>query len=156
MIRLMPVFLLFLTPSAPHPQSTAVGEVSFPNSGAPVAQSDFLHGLAQLHNFEYDDAAAHFRRAEEIDPTFVMAYWGEAMTKNHGVWHDQDLHAAREALQKLAPTLEARQAKAATPREKQYLSTIEVLYGQGNKEDRDQKYPSAMADLHQNFPKDDD
>src|SRR5260221_2617055 len=154
MIRLMPVFLMFRSPSALHAQSDDVGEVSFPNSGAPVAQSDFLHGLAQLHNFEYDDAAAHFRRAEEIDPTFVMAYWGEAMTKNHGVWHDQDLSGALKVLKKLAPMLEAPQAKAATPREKQYLSTIEVLYGQGSKEDRDQKYPAAMADLHKNFPED--
>ncbi len=154
MKRLLPAFLLLLSSSALHAQSPTVGEVSFSNSGAPAAQSDFLHALAQLHNFEYDDASVHFRRAEEIDPSFVMAYWGEAMTKNHGVWHDQNLHAAREVLQKLAPTPGARQAKAATPREKQYLSTIEVLYGEGSKEDRDQKYVGAMADLHKNFPDD--
>jgi tetratricopeptide (TPR) repeat protein len=154
MKRLPAAVLLIFFSSALQAQSPTVGEVSFQNSGAPAAQSDFLHGLAQLHNFEYDDAAAHFRRAEEIDPAFAMAYWGEAMTKNHGVWHDQDLHAARAILEKLAPTPEARQAKAATPREKQYLSTIEVLYGDGTKEDRDQKYAAAMADLHKKFPDD--
>ena len=154
MKRLLTVLTLVLFSPALQAQSTAVGEVSFSNSGSPAAQSDFLHALAQLHNFEYDDAAAHFRKAQEIDPNFAMAYWGEAMTHNHGVWHDQNLHAAREVLQKLAPTPEARQAKAATPREKQYLSTIEVLYGEGSKEDRDQKYVAAMADLHKNFPDD--
>src|SRR5258708_31808577 len=115
-----PALVLLLLPgSSLHAQSTAGGEVSFPNSGSPAAQPDFLHGLAQLHNFEYDDAATHFRKAQELDPSFAIAYWGEAMTKNHGVWHEQNLNAAREDLQKLAATPEARQAKAATPPEKQ-------------------------------------
>src|SRR5258708_15279005 len=144
--------LLLLSGSSLHAQSTSVGEVSFLNSGSPAAQPDFLHGMAQLHNFEYDDAAAHFRKAQELDPGFVMAYWGEAMTRNHGVWHEQNLNAAREVLQKLAATTEARQAKSATPREKQYLSAIEVLYGEGSKEARDQKYATAMAALHKNYP----
>ena len=154
MKRLLPAFLLLFCFAAAQAQAPTVGEVAFPNSGSPAAQSDFLHGLAQLHNFEYEDAASHFRKAQETDPNFAMAYWGEAMTKNHGVWHDQDLNAARAVLQKLGPTPEARQAKAATPREKQYLSTIEVLYGEGSKEGRDQKYVAAMSDLHKNFPDD--
>jgi hypothetical protein len=131
-----------------------VGDMAFANSGAPAAQSEFLHGLAQLHNFEYPDAAKHFRRAEEIDPGFAMAFWGEAMTKNHGIWHEQNLPAAREVLSRLGPTPEARAAKAPTEREKQYLATIEILYGEGSKNDRDQKYEAAMAHLHQRYPDD--
>jgi hypothetical protein len=155
MKRLLPAFLLLqLSSAAAQAQSPTVGEVSFPNSGSPAAQSGFLHGLAQLHNFEYEDAASHFRKAQQIDPSFAMAYWGEAMTKNHGVWHDQDLNAARAVLEKLGPTPEARQAKAATPREKQYLANIEILYGEGTKEDRDQKYAAALSQLHQNYPDD--
>ena len=148
--------LLFLLPYIAPAQSppATVGEVSFPNSGSPAAQSDFLRGLAQLHNFEYEDAAKHFRRAEEIDPSFAMAYWGEAMSKNHGVWHEQEREAARTALEKLAPSAEARQAKAPTPREKEYLAAVEILYGEGSKDDRDQKYEAAMATLQQNFPDD--
>jgi tetratricopeptide (TPR) repeat protein len=154
MKRLTP--LLFLLPYIALAQSppATVGEVSFPNSGSSAAQSEFLRGLAQLHNFEYEDAARHFRRAEEIDSNFAMAYWGEAMTKNHGVWHDQDRDAARAALEKLAASPEARQAKAPTPREKEYLAAAEILYGEGSKDDRDQKYEAAMAILHQNFPDD--
>src|SRR5260370_32943252 len=149
--RTPPLFPLPYIAPAQSPPAT-VGEVSFPNSGSPAAQSDFLRGLAQLHNFEYEDAAKHFRRAEEIDPSFAMAYWGEAMTKNHGVWHDQDREAARTALGKLAPSAEARQAKALTPREKEYLAAVEILYGEGSKDDRDQKYQAAMATLPHNFP----
>jgi tetratricopeptide (TPR) repeat protein len=133
---------------------TGFGEVSFANSGAKAAQPDFLLGLAQLHDFEYGDAADHFRKAEQIDPGFAMAYWGEAMTKNHPVWHQQDLAAAREVLSRLGATPAARLAKAPTEREKLYLQSIEILYGDGTKDQRDQKYGAAMAALHQEFPGD--
>jgi hypothetical protein len=71
-------------------QPATVGSVSFPNSGSSAAQESFLAGLAQLHNFEYAAAADLFRRAQQIDPGFAMAYWGEAMTYNHPVWMEQD------------------------------------------------------------------
>ncbi|HEY4900418.1 MAG TPA: hypothetical protein VIH91_06315 [Terriglobales bacterium] len=130
------------------------GEVSFANSGAAAAQSEFLQGLSQLHNFEYDDAAKHFRAAQQISPDFAMAYWGEAMTKNHAIWHEQDRAAAQQILGGLAATPEARQAKAPTDREKMYLQAVEILYGDGTKEERDLKYEAAMAELHRKFPDD--
>jgi tetratricopeptide (TPR) repeat protein len=157
LLKLAAGVLLFLYSTGLMAQSSAlrdVGEVAFVNSGALAAQSEFLRGLAQLHNFEYADAGVHFRRAEEIDPGFAMAYWGEAMTKNHGVWHEQELPAAREVLSRLGPTPEARAAKAPTGREKQYLATLEILYGDGTKNERDQKYETAMARLHQQYPDD--
>jgi hypothetical protein len=135
-------------------QPRDVGEVAFVNSGAPAAQAEFLRGLAQLHNFEYEDAAYHFREAQKVDQNFAMAYWGEAMTNNHGIWHEQDLTGARDALERLAPTPAARQAKAPTAREKQYLACIEILYGEGAKEDRDQKYAAAMGQLYKQYPED--
>jgi hypothetical protein len=131
-----------------------IGGVGFANSGAAAAQSEFLRGLAQLHNFEYDDAAAHFRSAQKIDPSFAMAYWGEAMTKNHGIWHEQDLRAAREVLSRLGATPAERSAKAPTERERQYVGSIEILYGEGSKEERDQKYMADMRRLYQLYPED--
>jgi tetratricopeptide (TPR) repeat protein len=125
-----------------------LGVVSFENSGSPAAQTDFLTGLAQLHNFEYPQAARAFQRAQALDPTFAMAYWGEAMTYNHTVWQEQDLQAARAALAKFGPTAEARAAKAATPREKAYLRAVEILYGDGDKNERDDRYALAMEQLH--------
>ena len=83
-----------------------------------------------------------------------MAYWGEAMTFNHPIWMQQNLEAARAALNKLAPTAAERRAKAKTDREKGYLDAIEVLYGAGSKEARDFRYEKAMAKLHQHYPKD--
>lgn len=130
------------------------GHVDFANSGSPAAQTDFLDGLALLHDFEYRAAAAAFRRAEAADPGFAMAYWGEAMTFNHPIWMQQDLKAARAALNKLAPTPAERRARAKTDREKEYLDTVEILYGDGSKEVRDFRYEDALARLHAHYPDD--
>ena len=132
----------------------AYGHVEFANSGAASAQADFLAGLALLHDFEYPAAAEAFHRAEAADPGFAMAYWGEAMTFNHPIWMQQDLKAARDALNKLAPTPPARRAKAKTDREKEYLDALEILYGDGSKEARDFRYEDAMAKLHARYPDD--
>jgi len=131
-----------------------VGVVNFENSGAKAAQADFLYGLAQLHNFEYSSAAEAFRRAQKTDPGFAMAYWGEAMTYNHPVWFQQDLNAARAALAHLAATPEARQAKARSAREKDYLHAVDILYGEGSKHERDRRYAQAMEALHAKYPAD--
>ncbi len=148
------VLALFATCAAG--QEPTVGSLSFPNSGSAAAQKAFLYGLAQLHNFEYDQAADAFRRVEETDPGFAMAYWGEAMTKNHPIWMQQDLDAAREILNRLAPTPEGRLAKAPTPREKAYLGALEILYGKGTKAERDTAYSEAMGSLSEKFPDDPD
>ena len=102
--------------SAQLPPTQGVGEVAFANSGAPQAQSAFLRGLAQLHNFEYPRAIAAFQDAQKADPRFAMAYWGEAMAYNHPVWFEQDADSARAALARLAPSRAERLAKARTER----------------------------------------
>ena len=130
------------------------GHVEFANSGSPAAQRDFLDGLALLHDFEYESAAAAFRRAQAADPRFAMAYWGEAMTYNHPLWAQHDQKAARAALDKLAPSPAERRALAGTDREKAYLDAVETLYGEGTKEERDFRYEAAMADVHARYPQD--
>lgn len=140
--------------AAPALASHDYGHVEFANSGSAAAQADFLQGLALLHDFEYDDAAAAFRRAESADADFAMAYWGEAMTFNHPVWMVQDLGSARAALNRLAPSAAMRRSKAPTDREKTYLDAVEILYGEGTKVDRDIRYEAAMAKLHARYPED--
>ncbi|HKB68529.1 MAG TPA: hypothetical protein VKC61_21895 [Pyrinomonadaceae bacterium] len=146
------ISLLFTgTSSSP---AEGYGQVSFANSGAPAAQADFSQGMALLHDFEYPAAVTAFQRAQSADPGFAMAYWGEAMTFNHPLWAQQDLAAARAALNKLAPTAAARRGKAKTDREKGYLDAVEILYGEGSKLDRDFRYEAAMAKLHERYPDD--
>ncbi|HEX3532277.1 MAG TPA: tetratricopeptide repeat protein [Thermoanaerobaculia bacterium] len=146
--------LFFLVLALPAAAQSEVGEVSFANSGSPAAQAPFLRGLALLHDFEYPDAAEQFRAAQKVDPDFAMAYWGEALTHTHPVWMQQDLDAARAVLARLGATPEARLARAKTERERDYLRTLEVLYGSGTKEERDCRYSDALAALHQRYPDD--
>src|SRR5690349_10291597 len=103
-------------------QGGKYGEVAFANSGAAVAQPAFLRGVALLHNFQYPDAADAFREAQRLDPSFVMAYWGEAMTFNHGVWREQDSVAARAVIGRI----HALPNKRPTSRERAFLAAVDT------------------------------
>lgn len=129
-----------------------VGFVALENTGAPEAQQAFLHGLAQLHNFQYGDAAEDFQAAQAIDPDFALAYWGEALTYTHAIWMEKDSDAAKVALNKFAPSPEARQEKAATEFARDMLAAVDILYGPGTKEEQDDKYMSKMAELFVKYP----
>ena len=153
-MRTLLAVALVLLPVAVSSQPLEVGSVSFANSGSPAAQDAFRRGLAQLHNFEYPSAAEFFRKAQEIDPSFAMAYWGEAMTHTHPIWFQQDLEAARAVLDRLGRTPEERLAKAKTERERDYLRTLDVLYGEGSKTERDFLYADAIGALHARYPDD--
>jgi tetratricopeptide (TPR) repeat protein len=128
--------------------------VRFPNSGSPAAQPAFVRGVTALHNFQYEDAVEAFREAQGIDRGFALAYWGEAMAWNQTLWLNQDAPAARAVLQKLAPTPEARAARAGTEREKGYLRAIEGLFGPGDRAARDRAYAEAMGRLAAAYPDD--
>ena len=140
--------------AAARPQSGELGRIEFPTSGSPAAQEHFLRGTLLLHSFEYSDAAEEFRKAQGLEPDFAMAFWGEAMTHNHPLWMEQDRDAARKCLARLAPTREARIAKAPTESERMYLRAVEALYGDGEKPARDRAYAEEMRRLHERFPED--
>ena len=72
-----------------------LGKIDFPNSGSAEAQPAFIKGVLYLHNFEYEQAAASFKRAQETDPDFALAYWGEAMTHHHSIWEVQTRRQGR-------------------------------------------------------------
>ena len=147
--------LALLTASVPlRAQTAELGRTDFPASGSAAAMPHFLKGLLLLHSFEYADAAEEFRAAEKADPGFAMAYWGEAMTYNHPLWMQRDREAAVKALERLAPTKEARLAKAPTDRERMYLEAVEELWAEGDKADRDRAYADAMRRLHEKYPQD--
>lgn len=145
--------IVLVTTSLPA-QDPRLGRIDFPTSGRAEAKPSFIRGVLYLHSFEYDSAARYFRQAQRIDSNYAMAYWGEAMTYTHPIWHEQDAAAARAVLNRLAPTREGRRARAATAREKGWLDAIEVLYGEGGKEQRDTLYSAEMQRLANDFPGD--
>ena len=135
-------------------QTPRLGTIDFPTSGAPAAQTQFIRGVLLLHSFEYQDAARAFREAQRLDSALALAYWGEALSYTHPLWNEQDLNAARAALQRLGPTAAARRAQAPTLREQAYLDAVEILYGEGSKAERDTAYSTAMGRLVERFPAD--
>ena len=135
-------------------QAPRLGSVDFPTSGSAGAQPAFIRGVLYLHSFEYPSAITAFREAQRLDPSFVMAYWGEALAYTHPVWNQQDLDSARAVLGRLGPTREARLARAATARERAWLEAIEILYGEGSKARRDTLYGNRMLRMVEDFPDD--
>src|SRR4051812_1114785 len=133
-----------------------LGSINFPTSAKPAAQGPFLTGVKGLYNFEFDIAGEAFREAQKADPAFALAYWGEAMSFNHPLWAQQDLPAARKALEKLAPTAAARAAKAPAGKERELVEAADVLFGAGDKLARDIAYSQAMGRMHAKYPQDDE
>ena len=123
----LPLAIAFAAIASPI-SSQELGTITFPNSGNAAAQAAFIEGVKDLHSFQFDEAAVAFQRAQKADPTFAMAYWGEAMSHNHPLWAQQDDKAAKAILEKIAPTSDARQAKAKLPKEKAFLKAIDILY----------------------------
>ena len=154
-VEILIVLLLILGLALPGMAlASQLGRTDFPNSGASEAQEAFIKGLLLLHSFEYTDARESFRDAQEIDPDFAMAYWGEAMTHNHPLWLEESLSDARASLDRLGDTPAERLAKAGTEREKGYLGAVEILFGEGDKLTRDLAYAEAMKGLMEAYPED--
>ncbi len=153
--RIMSLALAILVMPLKTASADELGNISFPNSGAPEAQAAFLTGVKALHSFTFDEARFAFEEAQRIDPSFALAYWGQAMSDNHPLWDQQDIDAASGTLQRLAPTFEGRLAKAPTEKEKAYLTAIETLYySPGDKLERDYAYSDYMASMHERWPND--
>ncbi|KPK22582.1 MAG: hypothetical protein AMK69_19535 [Nitrospira bacterium SG8_3] len=125
-----------------------LGTIEFPASGSAEAQPHFLRGVAALHSFWYEEAIDAFRRATTIDPNFVMGYWGEAMAHNHPIWKEENLDAARAALQKISVDA------SPTVRERRYLHAVQALFSEGSKLARDQAYAAEMESIASEYPDD--
>ncbi len=75
--------VLLMLGGAYQAQFEDVGTLDFPTSGSPKAQKHFLRGVAILHSFGWKQAIEQFQKAQELEPDFAMAYWGESLCYNH-------------------------------------------------------------------------
>ena len=133
-------------PSAGPMVTTLVGTTE-----SPEARKDFDKGLLLLHNFEYPDAAELFRSAQEKDPRFALAYWGEAMSFNHPIWLSQDTEAARDVLKKYQ-AVSGQQTRDLPTLDADLMASLDLLYGEGTKRERDEAYADFMATLYDKYP----
>lgn len=144
--------------TSPPSQSSLIlndlGTVDFPNAGNKDAQHAFLTGVKALYSFEFAEASEAFQLAQIADPSFALAYWGEAMSYNHTLWQETDPDAALSVLNKFAPTAEARAKKSPAGIERGLMEAVDVLFGNGDKLTRDKAYSAAMQSLHEAHPED--
>ena len=126
----------------------------FPTSAKGSAQEHFERGVTFMHLFMYLDAAEAFQEAQKAAPDLAMAYWGEALTHYQPIWREYDREKARAVMQRLGATPDARIAKAATDREKAYVATLDVLYGDGDPATQRRAYAEAMEALVLRYPDD--
>ena len=154
--RLAAAAVLLLLPAAASAQFASVGSLQFPTSARSAeAQQHFLRGVAILHSFGWKQAIEQFRAAQEIEPDFALAYWGETLCYNHPLFRsDPDDENPRAALARLGSTPAERLAKAPTARERGFLEAVEALWGAGDYSARRVAYMHAMERLHEQFPDD--
>ncbi|MDE2689608.1 MAG: hypothetical protein OXI49_03780 [Acidobacteriota bacterium] len=136
--------------------SVDVGSIDFPTSAGEEAQRHFIRGVAILHSFGYEQAREQFHAAQEIEPDFALAYWGETLTYNHPLMPERDLESPREALARLGETRDERAAKAGDERERGFLTAVEELFGEGELVERRIAYMEAMERLYEGYPDDDE
>jgi tripartite-type tricarboxylate transporter receptor subunit TctC len=108
--------------------------------------------VGYLHSFGFSQAQREFKLAQEIEPDFAMAYWGETFTYNHpfiGEWDSQSPHGG---LKRLGATSEERLAKAPTEREKGFLRAAEAYaFTPGTVGNRRTAWMQAMQTLYANW-----
>ncbi|MFT7031679.1 MAG: hypothetical protein ACJA2S_000170 [Cyclobacteriaceae bacterium] len=127
-------------------------EDKFPVSSE--ARESFSQGLLLLHSFEYDDGKDAFLTAQAADKNEIMAFWGEAMCYYRALWGLQDVSAGRKVMTKLGSNREERLAKAEEGIEREFWEGIEILFGEGELNERNESYATHMKGLYEKYPKD--
>ncbi len=131
------------------PAQDYLGVIELEVTGKKEALPHFEKGLLLLHSFEYSDSREAFRQASEADPNMAMAYWGEAMTHNHSLWHEQDFEEGMQAIRKL----EKIDLAKVTELERDFIGAVKILYESDSlKSVRDKNYAAEMQRLSVKYP----
>lgn len=129
-----------------------LGKLNIEITCSEEANKEFHEGLLLLHSFQFDDAGEKFLKAQQLDSTCAMAFWGEAMSHNHPLWREQDKEEALSILQRLGPDQEGQRLAFKTPLEQDMFDAIRILYGKGTKKENDKAYAEFMESLHVKYP----
>lgn len=159
----VPFLLTLVLSPAGAMQEQTVGAVSGERSRGLVAlapphvRDDFAAGIEALHDFWYEEAMARFRIVQRDAPDFPLGYWGEAFSLHRSPFEfaAPPLDNMRAVLARLAPTRDARAAKATSDHERRYLLALEDLIADaGTPADRHPAYAQAMGELARTYPDD--
>lgn len=151
------MFIISCTPKEPLtiPEQTediVLGELQHGFELNAATQEKFEEGLLLMHNFEYDDALTAFEEATALDSTEVLTHWGEAMCHYKALWRRQNTEKGRAILSRLGDTKEVRLAIIDDPIEKVMWELVEIMYGEGTFDERNQRITEHLASLHELYP----
>lgn len=118
----------------------------------PLTQEKFDEGLLLLHNFEYDDALMAFEEATANDSTEILTHWGEAMCHYKALWKLQNTDNGKAILSRIGDTKEERLASISDPIEKVLWEMVEIMYGEGEFEDRNKLLTAHLSSSHKKYP----
>jgi tetratricopeptide (TPR) repeat protein len=139
---------------APTARTEQLGDVTFPVSCAGEAPAKFHRAMALYHSFDWNRGQAAFEEIVGLDPRCGMAYWGLAMiaAENPFPWPvGLKLKEGTAAIQK------ATELGAATPRERDYIAALVLLYKDHDTVPHRQRaiaYEQAMAQITATYPDD--
>jgi tetratricopeptide (TPR) repeat protein len=130
------------------------GKVHFPVTCKSGVQEKFDRAVAMLHTFSFPEAAKTFAAIAQEDPECAMAYWGLAATAIGSLYGGRPGPMALEGQRAVE---KAKAIGGKTPRERDYIATIEVFYRHMDTPDyasRVRAYASALEQLHRKYPED--
>ncbi len=129
----------------------------------PGAQRYFDQGMVLAFGFNHAEAIRSFRAAQKLDPECAMCFWGEALAtgpninvtaKGKAIMSPAEQEAAYAALEK------AKAVSAGKPQiEQDLIAALATRYSPTPVEDRDaldRAYATAMGELSEKYPADDD
>ncbi len=115
---------------------------------APEAQHYFDQGLRLTYAFNHGEAARAFRRAQAIDPTCAMCYWGEAFALGPNINYPMQPEAVAPAFAAIAQA--SALADGASERERALIEALRMRYSADPGADRkalDAAYADAMTEV---------
>ena len=133
-----------------------LGNVHFQTSCNEVAQRRIDRAMRYQHSFWYSAAKEVFEEALKADPTCAIAHWGIALSlldNPHNAIPAPNLPLGLAAIQK------AKAVGAKTPRERDYIDALAVMYADHDKLSHRQRitaFLKAMEVLAAKYPSDDE
>ena len=155
-MRSFPIVILLAVGATVHAQEAPLlGTLDFSTSAGPEAQAEFEIGMLAAHSFWWDEARDHFRRAQQLEPTFAMAYWGEALTHHWPGPLDGDPTAGDAEGRAVLARLDSLPDVRWTDREQAYVDALRLLYAEGSDPVSNRTaHADAMARLAERYPED--
>jgi tetratricopeptide (TPR) repeat protein len=133
-----------------------LGIVNFETSCNPEAQQLFNQGMLYQHSFWYRASQKVFEDVLKADPQCGIAYWGIALSM---LWNPHVPTPAKNLADGAVMIAKGKSVGAGTPRERDYLDALAVMYADHDKVDHRTRvvaYAKAMEQLAQRYPNDDE